>query len=365
MDILITLFYLLFSISIVIPPTEFVAAGFTIPQIFEGFLGSENVNFIGYHMKRITITAFVHCSLPLGYVFSLWLGGVRGPWMFSSAVATAMIPMLMCYKIISWWEYEKSKHPVVKPMICYAPPGSDWRVVANDINIAYRSVDKVCLPLTTTSKFVATDTWLIRVTQYGINIIKQCDCSLVATATDVHDISMHGDDEVQYVNIKVIPSRADIQPFEVRMTTNALRELQQKLARPVHVPSNIPLLPSVVERFVTVFRHHVEQNPTYYVDQELEQCIGCMQNIADVKIDRRCMPLPPPMDALSPPSCQQCNCRVLWCCSCMARWWAARMGGGRGPGEGRGAWLEARGSCPVCRATFCVRDVLPARRRDF
>ncbi|XP_045534020.1 E3 ubiquitin-protein ligase TM129 [Papilio machaon] len=364
MDILLTLFYLLFSFCVIYPPTEFVAAGFTIPQIFEGFLGSENMNFIGYHMKRITITAFFHSCLPLGYVFTLWCGGERGSWMMPSAISTVIIVLLMCYKLVCWWEYEKLKHPVVRPLLCYVPQGCDWRVVANNINIAFRSVDKVCLPLTATSKLVATDTWLIRVTQYGMNAVQHGDCSLFATATDNHTLTPTGEEEVQYVNIEVIPYRPDVEPFSFRVTTTALRELQPRLPRPVRVPDHISLLPTVVERFVTLFKHYVDQNPTYYVDQELEQCIGCMQNMADVKLDRRCEPVPAPLAGIAPPPCQQCNCRVLWCCSCMARWWAARAGAALGAGTPSSAWLAARGSCPVCRAVFCMLDVLPARQRD-
>ncbi|XP_068627830.1 E3 ubiquitin-protein ligase TM129 [Battus philenor] len=367
MDIVLTLFYLMFCFCVIYPPTEFVAAGFTIPQIFEGFLGSENVNFIGYHMKRITLTAFIHSSLPLGYVFTLWCGGERGSWMLASAIATAIILLLMCYKILCWWEYDKDKHPVVRPLIKYAPSGGDWRVVANSVNISFRGIDKVCLPLTATSKFVATDTWLIKVTQYGMNIIKQGDCSLVATTTDSYNLSQNGEYELQYVNIEVIPMRSDLEQFSLRLSVSALRELQPRLTRPVQVPDHISIMPSLIERFVTVFKYHVDQNPIYYVDQELEQCIGCMQNIADVKIDRRCIPVPEPLEGIAPPPCQQCNCRVLWCCSCVARWWAARASAAMGPGGERagaqGAWLASRGSCPVCRAVFCVLDVLPVRPR--
>lgn len=138
MDILITLFYVLFAICVVYPPTEFVSAGFTVAHIFENFLGSENVNFIGYHMKRITITALIHSALPLGYVFCLWCAGEDGSWLLASAAGTAIIPLLLCYKLISWWEYDKSKHPIVKALQPYATPGSDWRVVAANLNIEFR-----------------------------------------------------------------------------------------------------------------------------------------------------------------------------------------------------------------------------------
>ncbi|CAK1551520.1 unnamed protein product [Leptosia nina] len=350
MDVLITLFYILFSICVVYPPTEFVSAGFTIPQVFEGFLGSENTNFIKYHMKRITITVLLHASLPLGYIVTLWCSGEHGEWLLFSLIATALIPTFMLYKVTCWWEYDKKNHPVVKALLPYVSSGGDWRILAADFNIEFRGVDKVSIPLNATNKVIATQTWLIKVSQYNINIIKQADCALVATTADIHNLAPAGEEEVQYVNIEVISSRDDMKQFGFRISTAALRELQPGLERPIRVPEHISLMPPLIERFVHVFKEHVSQNPVYYVDQELEQCIGCMQNPADVKINKRCDP-PAYIAEGAPPPCQQCNCRVLWCCACMARWWATRAAGVPS------SWLSARGSCPVCRAVFCLLDV--------
>jgi E3 ubiquitin-protein ligase TM129 len=138
MDVLITLFYILFCICVIYPPTEFVSAGFTIPLVFDNFLGSENMNFIGFHMRRITITALIHSGLPLGYIFCLWCGGVRNPWMLAGFAATAIVLLLMCYRALCWWEPDRSTHPAVRPLINYVTPGSDWRVVAARLNIEFR-----------------------------------------------------------------------------------------------------------------------------------------------------------------------------------------------------------------------------------
>ncbi|XP_050681631.1 E3 ubiquitin-protein ligase TM129 [Leptidea sinapis] len=364
MDIMITLFYALFSFCVVYPPSEFVAAGFTITQIFDNFLGSESTNFIKYHMKRITITSLIHASLPLGYVCTLWCCGERGEWMPASALGAAIIPMIMLFQIILWWEHDKSKHPVVRALKPYVnqATGSDWRILAADFNIEFHRVDKVLLPLNSVSKVIATQNWLIKVTPYNVNIVKQLDCSLVATAADTHNLSPSGEDEVQYVNVEVIPSRDDVKRFSFRMSNTALRELQPRLMRPMRVPESISLIPPLIERFVEVFKTNIAKNPMYYYDNdEVEQCIGCMQNQADVKIVNRCEPAQPgPADGQRPqPPCSPCNCRVLWCASCMARWWATR-----GP-DAPAQWLSSRGSCPVCRATFCLLDVSFACSRSI
>lgn len=85
--------------------------------------------------------------------------------------------------------------------------------------------------------------------------------------TDSHILTPSGEDEVQYVNIEVIPSRDDIPRFSFRISTTALRDLQPRLAQPVRVPEHISLLPTLIERFVTVFKQHIEQNPVFMVDQ--------------------------------------------------------------------------------------------------
>ncbi|XP_052751298.1 E3 ubiquitin-protein ligase TM129-like [Galleria mellonella] len=354
MDVLLTLLYVLFSICVLYPPTEFVSAGFVIAQLFENYLGSEKKNFIEYHTKRITMTALIHSTLPFGYVICLWCGGERGPWMLSAAVGTAILPIMMCYKILCWWEYNSTKHPAVRSLLYYASPGQDWRVVANSLNSEFRSVDKVSVPLTATSKFVATETWLIKVSQYKLNIVKQDDCTLMVTATDNHNVTSSGEDKIQYVNIEAIPSVDEVERFVFRVSTAAMRDLLQRLARPIRVPEHLSLLTTQIERFVAVFKQHIEQNPIYYVDQEIEQCICCMQSQADVKITRRCL-APPPHLGGGLQQCKNCNCRVLWCAACIGRWWATRAAG---PQE---RWLAGRCTCPVCRAPFCLLDVCPAR----
>lgn len=66
MYIFYSLMYGFFCLLFVAPPTEFVSAGLTIQNIFSGILGSEEMNFIHYHIRRSTVTIVVHSLLPLG-----------------------------------------------------------------------------------------------------------------------------------------------------------------------------------------------------------------------------------------------------------------------------------------------------------
>ena len=53
--------------------------------------------------------------------------------------------------------------------------------------------------------------------------------------------------------------------------------------------ANITIYQTVNERFLEVFRDHVEQNPRQSGEnEELEPCIGCMSETANIKLIRRC-----------------------------------------------------------------------------
>lgn len=64
--VLYSLGYVLFAVCLVAPPTEFVSAGLTVQTVLSSFLGSEQMNFVGYHIRRTTATMIVHSLIPLG-----------------------------------------------------------------------------------------------------------------------------------------------------------------------------------------------------------------------------------------------------------------------------------------------------------
>ena len=66
LELFYTIAYILISICLIHPPTEFVAAGLTVQNLFSNFLGSEQMHFVYYHMKRTTATVVFHSFLPLG-----------------------------------------------------------------------------------------------------------------------------------------------------------------------------------------------------------------------------------------------------------------------------------------------------------
>lgn len=67
-DYVFTIFYLMISVGLIYPPTEFVSAGFTIPSIFYYILGNEHESFVQYHLKKSCLNLLVYSLLPLGYI---------------------------------------------------------------------------------------------------------------------------------------------------------------------------------------------------------------------------------------------------------------------------------------------------------
>ncbi len=65
-ELIYTIAYILISICLIAPPTEFVSAGLTVQNMFAPLLGSEDLNFIYHHIKRTSTTVVVHSFLPLG-----------------------------------------------------------------------------------------------------------------------------------------------------------------------------------------------------------------------------------------------------------------------------------------------------------
>ncbi|XP_041847173.1 E3 ubiquitin-protein ligase TM129 isoform X3 [Melanotaenia boesemani] len=66
-----TLAYVVFALCFIFTPNEFRAAGLTVQNVFGSWLGSEDVGFIQYHLRRTSITILVHSALPLGYYLGM------------------------------------------------------------------------------------------------------------------------------------------------------------------------------------------------------------------------------------------------------------------------------------------------------
>lgn len=63
--ILFTFLYVFFCALLIAPPTEVISAGLTVQNVLAKYLGSEDINFIYYHIRRASATLIFHSLLPL------------------------------------------------------------------------------------------------------------------------------------------------------------------------------------------------------------------------------------------------------------------------------------------------------------
>ncbi|XP_044267647.1 E3 ubiquitin-protein ligase TM129 [Tribolium madens] len=357
-EVIFTLFYLILSFCIIYPPVEFVSAGFTIPSLFSRVLGSEDENFVSYHIKRTIVTLGVYSLLPLGYIIALFAseyfqdvssliidGSLFWKVFFTTSLA---LPILALYQIRNWIIDDFKHHPIAINLAKFCNNNNrDWKTVAADINTEFRRVDKICVQTSSLVKVIATENWILKVKPFTILLAHQSDASLVVQKADTHRISLQTTTETQYLNIEVKSGRLGVETFIIRINASDFKDLEDRIARDITILPNVKFHKTVTEQFVDVFKETIKSNARYDTREELDQCIGCMQTRPNVKLQKLCGD-----NTGGAESCTTCYCKPMWCVDCMAKWFASRQ-----ESDQQNTWLSSKCTCPMCRAKFCILDV--------
>lgn len=161
----------------------------------------------------------------------------------------------------------------------------------------------------------------------------------------------------QYLTVAVsLPADIEHLNFEFKINNVFMRDLEEKLgSNRVEFSPEVQLKMSLTDRFIEAFLDQAKKNHRYhgYIREELEPCLGCSQNLSNIKLLMGCNEIMLGIDLEGPRSdCRPCQCRPLWCVSCMARIFLSKQDQSR-----PNVWLEGTCSCPTCRATFCIMDV--------
>ncbi|XP_060565475.1 E3 ubiquitin-protein ligase TM129-like [Ruditapes philippinarum] len=354
--LLFTCFYLFFAVLLVAPPTEFISAGLTIQNVFSNILGSEDINFIYYHIRRTSITLIFHSSLPLCYYIVLGLFAPElqlfTPWLapavFQLLLVTAItLTSAACLLVFYWSRSNWDNHPIAKELGYLGDENSTWRAVAASINIEFRRIDKFSSGIPTGRRVIVTDSWVIKTSTYFVHVAHQNDIHLTLAASEEHNISYENMTSVQFVHIDVASINPKIAPFSLRLNSLDYRDLKEKLQAPVRNARCIVIRQSLSEQFLQAFAEQVSLNPVFIPPDgmEVDTCIGCMQKESDIKLQKHC-------SEQDVGECVQCYCRPMWCLECMGKWFASRQDQQRPD-----TWLSSRSPCPTCRAVFCILDV--------
>ncbi|CAH1156099.1 unnamed protein product [Phaedon cochleariae] len=351
-----TIVYFLISICLIYPPTEFVTAGLTIPSIFSSILGSEHEKCITYHMKKSCLNLLIYSLLPLGYLVSSYTLeytetisqlAVSDTLFWKLFYTTSLVlPLLSFYEIYSWTRNDYSNHPIAVNIFKFCNDNMHWKSVANDIEMEYRRIDNLSIQTSPVVNIVATENWILKITPLTIFVVHQSDASLVVKEANTYHISPSSLVHTQFLNIEVKSRRQGVNPFVIRVNAGDFKDLADRVSRTITIMPNVKFHQSVLDQFVDVFKETIKCNPSYGTNQELEQCIGCLQTKPNVKIQKLCE------DSPGQNNCASCYCKPMWCSDCLAKWFASRQ-----DQEQQNRWLSSKCTCPMCRATFCLLDV--------
>ncbi|XP_040904936.1 E3 ubiquitin-protein ligase TM129 [Toxotes jaculatrix] len=358
-----TLAYIVFCLCFVFTPNEFRSAGLTIQNLFSSWLGSEDVGFVQYHVRRTSVTVLVHSVLPLGYYMGMCIAAPEKNLGYIHQVSDswrAFLVLSLCLQLASWtlviyWSrHHWHNHPISRSLQAHVqPPHSSWGQVAANINTEFRRIDKFATGAPG-ARVIVTDTWVLKVTTYHVYMALQRDCHVTVTESRQHQLNPDSASPAQILTLRVESINPAVRPFDIRLNSTEYAELREKLRAPIRNSANVVIHQTISELFLETFRAQVDLNQPYRLPsgQELEPCIGCMQVPANTKLVRLCHT----EGADNESDCQQCFCRPMWCLSCLGRWFASRQDQQRPE-----TWLSSKVPCPTCRATFCILDVCVVR----
>uniref|UniRef100_W5MYU1 Transmembrane protein 129, E3 ubiquitin protein ligase n=1 Tax=Lepisosteus oculatus TaxID=7918 RepID=W5MYU1_LEPOC len=358
-EVTFSLAYVVFVVCFVLTPNEFRSAGVTVQNIFSGWLGSEDLGFVQYHIRRTSVTILVHSVLPLGYYLGMCLAAAdKNLWRIHQAsdewriyfAAAVSLPVISGMLVFYWSRNRWGKHPISKTLAAHALPQSSWRAVASSINTEFRRIDKFATG-DPGARVIVTDTWVMKVTTYRVHIALQQDIHLTVTDSKQHELSPDSNTPVQMLTISVASVNPRVKPFDIRLNSVEYGELREKLHAPIRNAANVVIHQTLSDLFLETFKSHVEVNESYSLpsNQDLDPCIGCMQVTANMKLVKLCQDN-------SDGACQQCYCRPMWCLTCLGKWFASRQ-----DQQHPETWLSSRVPCPTCRARFCILDCCVVR----
>jgi len=361
--------YSLCAFIIVFPSHEVRSAGLTIENLFSGYLGDQNLTFVLYQLRRVALTKCIHSALPTIYIFGLVLlqyrtsSSASGAFDYLYAIITlskssyleilfitlslGLLVYVFTSRLVSVMN-DWNLDDLAITLAAHSTRGS-WREVAVSIDTEIRRIDKFRSVIGSTTLYV-TDTWLIQVSTYGVDVMQQSDVMLDLCKAEDFTLSPESRTGTQFLEIKVTSRRNSDHEFRIRLNSFDFRDLKDKLQAPVQNARKILIQQSLSEKFIQAFYETASGNPKYRMndDDEAEQCIGCMQSSANVKLDKLCAD-----EADGSSECSRCFCRPMWCVSCMARWFASRQ-----EESSPETWLQGTSPCPTCRARFCLLDVM-------
>ncbi|GMT07038.1 hypothetical protein PENTCL1PPCAC_29212, partial [Pristionchus entomophagus] len=338
----------LFSIAMIWPPDEFVSSGATFEHLFWRWIGDFSLNVVEYQMRKILVNRV--CVMCLPGIFAVYIILNVTPTALSTYVATACLASMIVGLAYALFTVSTnfSQMRQMKELALY---GGDIHLLMAEITREYLEFANFAVSFAHSSKVVVGSHWLIHITRFDFTVVNLSDVEFQVVRSTTVDLNIERpNDQLQFLIIEAKIRHKNIKSFRFRVRTDQFRDLQERVAAPIGMARNVILHQSLNERFVKAFVDCIDKNPRVLYSRmgELEPCFGCSTEIPDVKIEKRCVN--PIVEGAR--ECRQCFCRPMWCVGCLGRIFAAKQDQDRPEG-----WLDGQGTCPTCRAEFCMLDV--------
>ncbi|KAK6765867.1 hypothetical protein RB195_025654 [Necator americanus] len=355
--------FVVFVLLLLYPPDAFVGAGVTFDNLAYGYLGTSESNILDFQCRRFVLTrSFIGC-LPFLLVLSLFLVQEHAvvftihPSRIIHYVAL-ISPLLALGALLYFVYHTVTGFSSIFPMKKLKNYGYDPRQVFTILSNEFSRLDAFRHTISNVSKLVITDSWLFHCSRFNFVVVKLADVQFrVINAEDTMNGLHQALGMNQYLTIAVsLPADISALNFVFKIDNVSMRDLESKLGpNRVEFSNEVRLKMSLTDKFIEAFLDQAKKNPRFqnYVREELDPCLGCSEKLSNVKLSRKCEGFGPGADDNEPRSvCMPCQCRPMWCVSCMARIFLAKQ-----DQSVPSRWLEGTCPCPTCRATFCVMDV--------
>ncbi|XP_049340102.1 E3 ubiquitin-protein ligase TM129 isoform X5 [Astyanax mexicanus] len=219
-----TLGYIVFTVCVLFTPNEFRSAGLTVQNLFSSWIGSEDIGFIQFHLRRTALTLLIHCALPLGYYVGMCLAApeenlfsihsASSGWQLYFGLSATL--QLFSVALVFYWSRNGwSNHPISHTLSKFALPQSSWRSVASSINTEFRRIEKFATG-PPDARVIVTDTWVMKVTVYRLHVTLQQDAHLTVIDSKQHDMSPDSGTPVQILTLRVASINPNIKSFDIR-----------------------------------------------------------------------------------------------------------------------------------------------------
>lgn len=85
--------------------------------------------------------------------------------------------------------------------------------------------------------------------------------------SDSHDLSELSMETIQFVNIRVKPTRPGVSEFIIRINALDFKTLQDRMLRPITILDGVTFNKTVIDRFIEVFKQQIQLNPKYTTEE--------------------------------------------------------------------------------------------------